>query len=84
MRLEKGDAFGELALLYDSVRSATIVTDEPTELIVLNKESFRKHIRVGLFLLRRFENMIDDINYTFESNHGVFQGFPCIPNSSNE
>ena len=46
MRLEKGDAFGELALLYDSVRSATIVTDEQTDLIVLDKESFRKHIKV--------------------------------------
>ncbi len=46
MKLEKGDAFGELALLYDSVRSATIITHEHTELIVLNKESFRKHIRV--------------------------------------
>ena len=49
MRLEKGDAFGELALLYDSVRSATIVTDETTELIILDKESFRKHIRVSCF-----------------------------------
>lgn len=47
MKLERGDAFGELALLYDSVRSATIVTDENTELIVLDKESFRKHIRVS-------------------------------------
>ena len=46
MRLEKGDAFGELALLYDSVRSATIVTEEQTDLIVLDKESFRKHIKV--------------------------------------
>lgn len=49
MRLEKGDAFGELALLYDSVRSATIVTDETTDLIILDKESFRKHIRVKIF-----------------------------------
>jgi len=71
MRLEKGDAFGELALLYDSVRSATIVTDEPTELIVLNKESFRKHIRVGFFT-RFYENTIDNFNNTFKPNYGVF------------
>lgn len=45
MRLEKGEAFGELALLYDSQRTATIVTDERCEFIVLDKESFRKHIK---------------------------------------
>jgi len=43
--LKTGDSFGELALIYDTVRSASIVTSEKTELIVLNKENFRKHIR---------------------------------------
>ncbi len=46
MQLNKGDAFGELALIYDSVRSATIITTDYTDLIVLDKDNFRKHIRV--------------------------------------
>jgi cAMP-dependent protein kinase regulator len=45
MHLGKGEGFGELALIYDSTRSATIMTHEKTELIVLDKDSFRKHIR---------------------------------------
>ena len=47
MQLHKGDAFGELALIYDSVRSATIITTDYTDLIVLDKDNFRKHIRVN-------------------------------------
>lgn len=46
MELKKGEAFGELALIYDSVRSATIIAGEYSEMIVLDKEGFRKNIRV--------------------------------------
>ena len=47
-KLEKGDAFGELALHYNSVRSATLVADENCDFIILDKESFRKHIKERL------------------------------------
>ncbi len=73
MKLEKGDAFGELALLYDSVRSATIVTDGPTELITLDKDSFRKHIRVRIDNEgRKLSNIvIDNFHNTSQSDYGI-------------
>lgn len=43
-RLEAGQSFGELALLYNSVRAASIIALEKTELIVLNRETFKKYI----------------------------------------
>lgn len=43
-RLEAGQSFGELALLYNSVRAASIIALESTELIVLNRETFKKYI----------------------------------------
>lgn len=43
-RLEAGQSFGELALLYNSVRAASIIALEPTELIVLNRDTFKKYI----------------------------------------
>jgi putative ABC transport system ATP-binding protein len=38
--LKEGDFFGELALLNDQPRSATVVAQEPLELFVLSKEDF--------------------------------------------
>lgn len=43
-RLDAGQSFGELALLYNSVRAASIIALENTELIVLNRETFKKYI----------------------------------------
>jgi CRP-like cAMP-binding protein len=38
--LRAGDYFGEMALLDKGPRSATVTTDEPTELIVLGQREF--------------------------------------------
>ena len=46
MKLNEGDGFGELALLYDAKRSASIITLEKTDLIVLDRLSFQKYITV--------------------------------------
>jgi CRP-like cAMP-binding protein len=43
--LKTGDSFGELALIYGAARSATVITSEPTELIVLSKTIYDKVIR---------------------------------------
>lgn len=41
VRLKAGSSFGELGLLYDSTRSATVITDEiENDLIVLSKQTF--------------------------------------------
>lgn len=43
-QLKAGGHFGDIALLLDQPRSATIVTAEPTELLVLDRAAFRAFI----------------------------------------
>jgi CRP-like cAMP-binding protein len=40
-----GGAFGELALLFNSERNATIKVDGGSELIVLHKDDFKKYMK---------------------------------------
>lgn len=40
VKLSMGDAFGELALLGDGLRAATIVTTEPTRLLQIDKDAY--------------------------------------------
>ncbi len=67
-----GDFFGELALLDDSPRSATVEALEPTETFTLHREEFMRHIRsnpdFSLHVLhtlathiRRLNNQISDV-----------------------
>ena len=44
--LGKGDSFGELALLKGEPRNATVITLEPTDLIVLGKNDYEKTMKV--------------------------------------
>ena len=46
MTLTAGQSFGEMALLHDSKRTATVITQENTELIVLDRKSFQRYIGV--------------------------------------
>lgn len=43
-RLESGDAFGELGLLFNENRTATAVCLESTNLLVLKKKVFKKYL----------------------------------------
>jgi CRP-like cAMP-binding protein len=43
--LDAGAHFGDIALLLDQPRSATIITAEPTELLILDRASFREFLR---------------------------------------
>ena len=45
--LKAGDSFGELALLTDQPRSATIVTDEPSSVFCLKKSEFDRIVAVS-------------------------------------
>lgn len=60
--IEAGQSFGELALLYNSVRSATIIALEPTELIVLNRSTFKKYIHnVQTYQLNQIINFYEHL-----------------------
>jgi F420-non-reducing hydrogenase small subunit len=54
--LEKGDFFGEMALLSPDVRSATVTATRPTRLLALTRSSLTERVRhdpgVGLCLLK--------------------------------
>jgi len=39
-----GDFFGEMSLLDDEPRSATVIADEPSRLLVLSRRDFQAHI----------------------------------------
>lgn len=45
--LSPGDSFGELALLHNEPRAATIIATEPTWLITLDKTSYMNIIKVS-------------------------------------
>jgi CRP-like cAMP-binding protein len=49
--LERGEIFGELALIDTAPRSATATALKPTELIVLNRETFQNKMRSDSRLL---------------------------------
>ena len=45
---DAGKAFGELALLNeDSVRNASIIADEETDLLIINRDLFNRSLKVG-------------------------------------
>ncbi|CAD8181144.1 unnamed protein product [Paramecium octaurelia] len=44
-QLGKGDAFGEISLLYNSKRTATVIANERSDLIVLEKDAFQEYMK---------------------------------------
>jgi MFS family permease len=44
-RLGAGTSFGEVALLHDSARTATVIALEPTNLVTLGREEFLRSLR---------------------------------------
>ncbi|CAD8117618.1 unnamed protein product [Paramecium sonneborni] len=43
--LQKGDAFGEISLLYNSKRTAAVMAAEKSDLIILTKENFEEYLK---------------------------------------
>lgn len=62
--LQPGEFFGEMAILENAPRSATIITVEPCKLLEFNKENFSALIQntpqVGINLLKIFARRIYD------------------------
>lgn len=45
--IEEGKSFGEVALMSeDSVRNATVIADEETDLLVISRELFNRSMKV--------------------------------------
>jgi len=57
VRLGKGQYFGEIALLRDTARTATVTAVEDTELLVLEVADFRKLIELHPDLKARIERI---------------------------
>jgi CRP/FNR family cyclic AMP-dependent transcriptional regulator len=62
--MQPGEFFGEMALLEEAPRSATIIADEPCKLLEFNKENFeilmKGNPQMALKLLRLFTKRIYD------------------------
>lgn len=51
-QLKKGDYFGELALLYDSPRQATVRASSPLKTVILNKNGFQRLLGPAVEVLK--------------------------------
>ena len=60
--LQAGDVFGEMSLVRDRARSATVVALAPTELLLLHRTDFetflRDETRLGVKILRHFVHVL--------------------------
>ena len=60
--LTPGDVFGEMGLIDDAARSASVVAAEPTQCVLLAKWDFEKPLRddveIGLALLRTLSERV--------------------------
>ena len=80
--LFRGDTFGEIALVKDGFRTATIFTKTKSELLVLRKDDFQRilHSFYGtsledrLFFLRR----LNTLSHTDEEQIMAFAHFLCV------
>ena len=52
-RLHAGDAFGEIALITSSIRTASIICHEDCEVMTLTKESFDKIL--GIYVYKKYK-----------------------------
>jgi diguanylate cyclase (GGDEF)-like protein len=69
---EEGDAFGELSLIDDSPRSATVVAQRPSRLLSINRDDFRGVIKgsssISLSIMKSLSSMIRDRTQSYVEN----------------
>ena len=89
--LGEGACFGELALLYDEPRSATIKTVEPTIIFYLTKDDFSSLVDENMFKYLAKKISLEDGNVTLLENlffvknlgHGKFGNVCLVHNKKN-
>jgi putative peptide zinc metalloprotease protein len=57
-QLDRGDAFGELALLHDAPRNATCRATVPTEVLCLSRQAFDRLVRARYSLRKKVDRSI--------------------------
>jgi putative peptide zinc metalloprotease protein len=73
--LTKGDFFGEVALFEDSLRTATVRANTPVELLVMDREDFRKTVKEHF---REYQELHEDSTeiVRFIEKISLFNEFP--------
>jgi CRP-like cAMP-binding protein len=70
-----GQCFGEMILLNNAARSATVVTADPSTLIVIREAQFRRlceaNPRIGYVVIR---NLAQDLAYKLRSSNLLLRG----------
>lgn len=73
--LHPGQCFGEVVLLRESLRTATVVAADPTTLIVVHEPAFRALCdaapRIGYVVMR---NLAQDLAYKLNSSNLLLRG----------
>lgn len=73
--LYSGQCFGEMTILYNALRSATVVAVDPTTLIVIQEPDFRRlceeNPRIGYCVIR---NIAQDLAYKLRSSNLLLRG----------
>ncbi|MCJ1347607.1 hypothetical protein MMC31_005835 [Peltigera leucophlebia] len=60
--IEPGGSFGELALMYNSPRAATVISTEPSTLWALDRVTFRRILMDSAFQRRRmYESFLEEV-----------------------
>lgn len=76
-RLEKGDFFGEMAVLENSARTADAVAATPVKLILINGSQFdemiRKNPEIAVRIMRKYARRLREANTLLErfAGHGI-------------
>ncbi|MCK9418469.1 MAG: cyclic nucleotide-binding domain-containing protein [Nitrospirae bacterium] len=69
--VEKGDFFGEMAILNDKPRSATAMTIEECEMLVIDRETFdtllRGNVEIAIRFIKRLADRLRETNDQLEA-----------------
>jgi len=72
LALDKGDFFGELAVINDSPRSASIKATTELKLVSLSKLQFKKMIQNNRLLAEKINNVIEMYNLSGQTTKRIF------------
>jgi CRP-like cAMP-binding protein len=82
-RFTTGGYFGELALLYGSIRTADVVAETPMDLLVLDRREFQSMLMVtpsiGVKMLDRLADRLADADAHYHDSAGPIRAGGKVP-----